>query len=90
MCKTGPVTWTWQCRMRVLENRVMKRIFPQNRKKATERWRKPHGEGPKKFSVLRKLLGLLMVRQEGRGKARGQVLQRVVRSGRSKVNTWTV
>jgi len=41
VCKTWFVTWTWQCRTRVSDNRVLKRIFPQNRKKrqtAGENW----------------------------------------------------
>jgi len=53
VCKTVPVIWTWQRRMRASENRVLKRIFPQKRKKATESWRKLHVEGSQKFPVLR-------------------------------------
>jgi hypothetical protein len=52
--------------MRVTENRVPKRIFPQKKKKATEQWRELDVEGSQNISVLRKSLGLLMKNQRGR------------------------
>ena len=52
VCKTGSVTWTWHDIMRASEKRVVKRIFPQNRKKTTEYWRKVQGEGVSKIFLL--------------------------------------
>jgi hypothetical protein len=44
----GSETWSLtmgeECRLRVFENRVLKRIFSHKRDKVTEEWRKLHNE----------------------------------------------
>ena len=43
-CKTWSLTWREECRMRVFENRVLKRIFGPRRDEVTGEWRKLHKE----------------------------------------------
>ena len=43
-CETWPLTLTEECRMKVYENRVLRRIFGPKRDKVTGEWRKPHSE----------------------------------------------
>jgi len=33
-----------ECRLRVFENRVLRRVFGPNREEVTGEWRKPHNE----------------------------------------------
>jgi hypothetical protein len=44
-CETCPLTLKEECRLRVLEKRVLRRIFGPKRDKITGEWRKLHGEG---------------------------------------------
>jgi hypothetical protein len=41
-CETGSLTLREECRLRVSENRVLRRIFGPKRDKVTEEWRKLH------------------------------------------------
>jgi hypothetical protein len=42
--ETWSVTWREKCRLRVLENRVLRRIFGPKRDEVTWEWRKLHNE----------------------------------------------
>jgi hypothetical protein len=43
-CETWSLTVTEELRLRVFENRVLKRIFGPKREEVTEEWRKLHNE----------------------------------------------
>ena len=43
-CETWSLTLREECRLRVLENRVLRRIFGAKRDKVTREWRKLHNE----------------------------------------------
>jgi hypothetical protein len=43
-CETWSLTLSKEHRLRVLENRVLRRIFGQKRDKVTGEWRKSHNE----------------------------------------------
>ena len=43
-CETWSLTLREECRLRVFENRVLRRIFETKRHKVTEEWRKLHNE----------------------------------------------
>jgi len=43
-CETWSLTLREECRLRVLENRVLRRIFGPKRDKLTVEWRKLHNE----------------------------------------------
>ena len=43
-CETLSLTWREECRPRVFENRVMRRIFGPKRDEVTGEWRKLHNE----------------------------------------------
>ena len=43
-CETWSLTLRQEYRLRVLENRVLKRIFGPKREEVTEEWRKLHNE----------------------------------------------
>jgi len=43
-CKTGSLTLKEERRLRVFENRVLRRIFGPKRDEVTEEWRKLHNE----------------------------------------------
>jgi len=42
--ETWSLTWREECRLRVLENRVLRRIFGPKRDEVTWEWRKLHNE----------------------------------------------
>jgi len=42
--KTWSLTLREECRLRVFENRVLRRVFGPNREEVTGEWRKPHNE----------------------------------------------
>jgi len=44
-CETWSLTLREECRLRVLESRVLKKIFGPKRGEVTEEWRKLHNEG---------------------------------------------
>jgi hypothetical protein len=39
-CKTWPVTFREECRLRIFENRVLRRIFGPKREEVTRKWRR--------------------------------------------------
>jgi hypothetical protein len=43
-CETWSLTLREECGLRVLENRVLRRIFGRNRDEVTGEWRKLHNE----------------------------------------------
>ena len=43
-CETWSLTWREVHRLRVIENRVLRRIFGPKRDKVTREWRKLHNE----------------------------------------------
>jgi len=43
-CETWTLTLREECRLRVLENRVLRRIFGRKRDEVTGEWRKLHNE----------------------------------------------
>jgi len=43
-CETWSLTWKVECRLRVFENRVLRRIFGPDRDEVTREWRKLHNE----------------------------------------------
>ena len=43
-CETWPIILKEECRLRVFENRVLRRIFGPKRDEVTEEWRKLHNE----------------------------------------------
>jgi hypothetical protein len=43
-CETWSLTWRVECRLRVFENRVLRRIFGPDRVKVTREWKKLHNE----------------------------------------------
>jgi hypothetical protein len=43
-CETWSLTFREECRLRVFENQVLKRIFGPRRDKVTGEWRKLHNE----------------------------------------------
>jgi len=43
-CETWSLTLREECRLRVFENRVLKRIFGTKREEVTGEWRKLHNE----------------------------------------------
>jgi hypothetical protein len=43
-CKTWSLTLREECRLRVFENRVLRRIFGTKRDEVTRQWRKLHTE----------------------------------------------
>ena len=43
-CETWSLTMKGECRLRVFENRVLRRIFGPKRDKVTREWRKLHNE----------------------------------------------
>jgi hypothetical protein len=43
-CETWPRTWREERRLRVFENRILRRVFGLKRFKATREWRKLHNE----------------------------------------------
>ena len=43
-CETGSLTLREECRLRVFENRVLRRVFGPNRDEVTGEWRKLHNE----------------------------------------------
>jgi len=43
-CETWSLTLREECRLRVFENRVLRRIFGPKRDKVTVEWRKLHNE----------------------------------------------
>jgi len=45
-CETWSLTLREECRLRVFENRVLRRIFGPKRDEVTEEWRKLHNEEP--------------------------------------------
>ena len=48
-CETWSLTLREECRIRVFENRVLRRIFGAKRDEVTEEWRKLHNE---EFNVV--------------------------------------
>jgi hypothetical protein len=44
-CESWSLTWREQLRLRVFENRVLRRIFGPKRDEVTGEWRKLHKEG---------------------------------------------
>jgi len=45
-CENWSLTLREGCRLRVFENRVLRRIFWTKRAEVTREWRKPHNEEP--------------------------------------------
>ena len=43
-CKTWSLIWREECRLRVFENRVLRRIFGPKRDEVTEEWRRLHNK----------------------------------------------
>jgi hypothetical protein len=43
-CETWSLTLRKECRLRVFENRVLRRVFGSKRDEVTGEWRKPHNE----------------------------------------------
>ena len=43
-CETGLLTLREECRLRVFENRVLRRIFGAKRDEVTREWRQIHNE----------------------------------------------
>ena len=43
-CKTWSLTLMEECRLRVFENRVLRRIFGPKKDEVTEEWRRLHNE----------------------------------------------
>jgi hypothetical protein len=43
-CETCSLTLREECKLRVFENRVLRRIFGHKRDEVTEEWRKLHNE----------------------------------------------
>ena len=43
-CETWSLTLTEECRLRVFESRVLRKLFGPKRDEVTEEWRKLHSE----------------------------------------------
>ena len=43
-CKSWLLTWREECRLRVFDNRVLRRVFGPRRDEVTREWRKLHNE----------------------------------------------
>jgi hypothetical protein len=43
-CKTWPLAFRKECRLRVFENRVLRRMFGPKRDEVTGEWRRIHNE----------------------------------------------
>jgi hypothetical protein len=67
-------------RLRVFENRVLRRIFGLKRDETTREWRKLHNEGLRDFYFLPSIIGIIKLR-------RMRCVRHVAQKGEKK-NAW--
>jgi hypothetical protein len=74
--KTRPLTLKEEYRVRVFENRVLRRIFGPKRDEVTEvRWRKPHNKELHNFSSWSSVI--IMIKSRSMGLAEHVALMRI-------------
>jgi len=67
-CETWSLTLREERRLRVFENRVLRRIFGPKREEATGEWRKLHNEELNNFYSSPNIVGVIKSRKKnGRG-----------------------
>jgi hypothetical protein len=81
-CETWSLTLREECRLRVFENKVLRRIFGHKRDKVTGEWRRLHN---KELYALHPSPNIIRVIKSGRLRWAGYVARMVQRRGAYRV-----
>jgi len=66
-CETWSLIFREECRLRVFENRVLRRIFGPKRDEVIGEWRKVHNEELNLYSSPNFIRGIKLRRMNGQG-----------------------
>jgi len=66
-CETWSLTLREERRLRIFENRVLRRIFGTNRDEVTEEWRKLHNGEVNNLYSSPNIIRMVKTRRDGRG-----------------------